>query len=514
MPDHLAESVEVGSIVRVPLSGRRVRGWVVEVSPDHDGPLKEIAGVSGSHSVFDHALLRSLSWASQHYVAPMAVLLSKATPPNLPKQRHETPAQHFSEPTRPHPLLSIARSRAAGSRLPTQALVGQWQALDWIDSLLPVVSGRQSAMVVAASAAEVSKIASKARPEFGEALVEVSAEGDAAITRAWEKSQIKGMLVIGTPRVATWKIPGLSVAVILEEGRRAMKERQTPTLHVRDFLRRRSLMEAFTMVFFGPTPSVEILSTGAQVTMTGNRAWPLVEVVDRSTEPPGGTLLSERVVAALRAVTDGGERSFVFTHRKTVERLVREINARLGAPAAGLPSDESPITVGTERDLAALAPVGLTVAANADGMLLGSGYRVTEETLRQLARLANSLAPGSGHRMMVQTLDPGSELIQTLRRGDPIPYLERVLVERARASAPPSTEMMAIEIRDKIPDRADVELKQLSGTDVLGPLELENGKRWLLQGDLGRARPELRRMVSRWRESGSTVRVDADPIDL
>jgi primosomal protein N' len=147
-------------------------------------------------------------------------------------------------------------------------------------------------------------------------------------------------------------------------------------------------------------------------------------------------------------------------------------------------------------------------------MLLGRSYRSSEETLRLLARLANAVSPGSGHRMMVQTKKPESDLIQTLRRGNPVPYLERVLVERARGGVPPSTSMLAVELRGLVPDNVSASLEDIEEISVLGPLDIDDGKRWLLQGELRRARRDLRKLVGRWRDLGATVRIDSDPIDL
>ncbi|MFP4074087.1 MAG: hypothetical protein ACLFVZ_08615, partial [Actinomycetota bacterium] len=53
VPEHLEPDLSVGSIVRVPLSGRRVRGWVVESGSAGGRDLKEVAGISGSAPVFD-----------------------------------------------------------------------------------------------------------------------------------------------------------------------------------------------------------------------------------------------------------------------------------------------------------------------------------------------------------------------------------------------------------------------------------------------------------------------------
>ncbi len=555
-------------MVRVPLSGRRVRGWVVELGFRDPERLKEIAGVSSPIPAFEPPLLEALRWAARHYVAPVSVLLAKATPPNLPKALPPPPPTgpgHVSRAA--HPLVALAAEVAEGKRRPVQALVGPWRDLDWLAGLSPVLGSGRSVGLICASVAEAEVVADNARQMFGDAVV-LAAGPDATLTKAWEAAQVPPRVVVGTPRLALWRIEALGLAVVLEENRRAMKERQTPTLHVRELMRTRSLLEGFTLVFMGPTPSVENLAHGAEVTRIGARSWPLVEIVDRSEEPPGSGFLSQRVVNALAATIRSGARAFVFTHRRrggasmrcercrtlrscTVcgsplgrgavcrrcgtdapascltcggevfeelgtipSRLTTEINGRFGREVAAVYPAQAPILVGTERDLAALPAMGLVVAADADGLLMAPSYRASEEALRLLARLANSLERGPGRRMMVQTAHPRSDLISTLTRGDPIPYLEKVLVERARDGLPPAVEMMAVELRDFVPPDVSEELAALEDATLMGPMEIDDGQRWLLAGRLGKARLALRPIVGRWREAGATVRIDADPIDL
>jgi hypothetical protein len=106
-------------------------------------------------------------------------------------------------------------------------------------------------------------------------------------------------------------------------------------------------------------------------------------------------------------------------------------------------------------------------------------------------------------------------LVTTLRRGDPIPYLERVLIQRARDGAPPSVEMIALEVRGEVPETLGDDLAGLDrGAMAMGPMEVDDGVRWLVTGKLGKTRLELRKMVGRWRDKGATVRVDVDPIDV
>jgi primosomal protein N' (replication factor Y) len=567
VPGHLAPDLIVGSIVRVPLSGRRVRGWVVELEEAREGKLKEIAAISGDAPVFDLSLLKGLEWAAGHYVAPVSSLISRATPPNLPRSI-PPPGRPVTTNGPDHPMARYAGEAAQGHKTPVSALVGNWRSRQWLTSLAPALNAGRSVLVVAASVAEVREVAASSAAKLGRVLALVDGEDAAAETKAWQAAQSAPRLVIGTPKTATWKVANLGLAVVLEEGRRAMKDRQTPTIHVREVLTVRSRIEGFNLVFFGPTPSVELLSAGAEVIKAGNRAWPLVEVVDRSEEQPGSGFLSDRAMSAISATALAGNRVFVYTHRRAglasmrcmrcrslrscpscgartgrdqtchrchavigpcrrcggnefeamgtiPERLVAEINRRAGARLALTSPDDALVTVGTERDLAGLGRVALAVAADVDGMLVGGGYRSTEEALRQLARLALSVTGDKGTRLMLQTSRPGSLLVTTMRRGDPIPYLERVLVERARDGAPPATDMIALEIRGNVPGTVDDDLRQLGSRPVvMGPLSVEAGKRWLLTGQLGKTRLELRELVGGWREAGATVRVDVDPIDV
>ncbi len=569
IPESLDDRVAIGSIVRAPLSGRKVRGYVVEIGDRHQGSLKEISAVSGDAPVFGEVLRDSLQWAALHYVAPLAVLLERAAPPNLP--RH-TGAREVTtiEPgaAGDGPFMELARSATAEKRRPITALVGRWATDDWLGAVGFLLQAEATVVVIVATALEAGGLVERARARYGERVVGVSGDNPKELTEAWVSAQMTGSLIIGTPRVAAWHLPGLRLALVLEEGRRAMKDRQTPTLHVRELMSHRHRIEGFTLAFVGPTPSLEVLATGAEVIRQQGRAWPLVEVVDRSGEPPGAGFVSDQVGAALRAVSADGGRSFVFTHRRLAdasmrcttcrrvrrcvhcgsrlgrvdscprcdqpagtcgncggdafeemgtepERLARDINRRLGSGTAGVFPTALPIAVGTERDLVSLRAQALVIAADADGLALGHNYRAGEEALRVLARLAGTLGEGPGKRMMVQTSMAGSELLNTLRRGDPMPYLEHLLVERARDGLPPSSEVMAVEVRGPSkPAEIAADLAKLTDASLLGPVVRGSTFRWLMQGPLGAAKLELRPLVQKWRDSGSTVRVDVDPIDL
>ncbi len=558
----------MGSIVRVPLSGRKTRGFVVEVDGEREGRLKDIAALSSQIPVFDRNLLTTLRWAATHYVAPLSVLLERAAPPNLP-----LPADPLTKRIPPtgvasgHPLEDIAEAVARGQKRPTTALVGRWQSLEWPGSVAPVLQAGASVLVLTGTEAEALALGAAAS-DLGLPVTVAAGEVARDLTKAWAEAQQPGRLIVGTPRTASWRIGGLALAVVLEEGRRAMKDRQTPTIHVRDLMTTRSRIEGFSLVFFGPSPSVEVLAAGPEVVRSAKRAWPFVEVVDRREDMPGSGFLAAHSLSAIRAMSGEGRRSFVFTHRRSSdasircvgcrrvrlclgcgsrlgreptcrrcgrgtgpceacggtsfesmasepERLAAEINRSLGRESAGLHPTDRLVAVGTERDLASLRPVPLAVAVDVDGLMLGHNYRTSEEALRILARLANKVESGQGRRMIAQTSMPEAALVVALRRGDPVPYLESLLAERARMGFPPASEMLAIEIRgESDPSPFDRRIRALGVVSALGPAEAEQGWRWLVQGSLGPFKVALRVAVQDWRESGATVRIDADPIDL
>lgn len=572
IPQSHRPRVTVGSIVRVPLGGRRLRGYVVEVAERPDTGLKALTGVSGQMPVFHPKLRDALVWAAHHYVAPVAATLERAAPPNLPGR---TPTRSASGSAAaalraPHPLDAVIDAALAGKRRPTSVLLSPWGDTSWLDPLVKLVAAGRSALVVVATAAEVALIAGRARSAVGEVpLVEVSGDlDDAGVTERWSETMTGGRIVIGTPRVAAWPVPGLALAVVVEEGRRAMKDRQTPTISVRRLLMTRGRLEGFSQVYVGPTPSLDLLAAGPEIRTTAPRAWPLVEVIDRTQEPPGSGLVMARTRAAINGTLRRDGKVFVFSHRRGyapafrcstchqlrrcgrcgsrpepgeacprcgaasapclacggrtfeplgagTERVLAELRPLYGDRVAAA-GEEAPVVVGSEADLAAVPGVDLAVAVDVDGLALGSHFRAGEEALRVLARVAGRVRRGSGRRLMLQTSLPDQPLVTALRRGEPLAFLEGELEDRRRMGYPPASEMMVVEIRGD-PGRVDTDLRPGGDEDVtiMGPDLRHDVHRWLIQGrNLGGYKLALRPLVQRWRDSGTAVRIDVDPLDL
>jgi primosomal protein N' (replication factor Y) len=553
-----------------------VRGFVVGLRTEKTAArkLKEIVGVSGDVPIFDARHLETLRWAARHYVAPLAALLPRAAPPNLPRIRSKAAATAARTGTklgdRVSPLPAVSDAAAAGGRMRPQYLVrGRLTPGDIAGLTAAVLAAGRSAMVIAPTVVEAEALARGIESELGVAVSLVHSTLPArAVTDAWVEARTQGgTLTVGTRELAFWPIADLAMAVVVEEGRRGMKGPQTPTTHVREILRRRSAIERFQLVMSGPVPTGEMITAGADIHEAAGRVWPLVEVVDRTEEPPGAGVVGERVRRALTMAADQGRTSFVLVHRRGyapafrcircravrrcgvcgaaadrtahcrrcgashgacsecggarfeplgagVGRVVDDLARSLGSAVGPFDQAPQPVLVGTERDLPHLGRVDVAAAVDIDGVMLAPHYRAAEDALRVIARLAGKVRQGSGNRCLVQTGVPGHDVIGALRSGHPLGFLRSELEVREAEGFPPFGELMAVDVRGG-PDAADSAIREAAGDGVLGPAPSGEGVRWLVQGpDLREAKIRLRSVVQRWRDSGARVRIDADPIDL
>jgi primosomal protein N' (replication factor Y) len=560
--------LSVGSVVRVPLGGRRVRGYVTGMRMGDPTGLKGVIRSSSPVPVFDSPMLETLRSVAVHYVAPLSVVLAKSAPPNLPGAPRARRFASIPDPP-PSPIPALTARLASHRHGRPHYLLGRRPWEDTVSGLAaPLLEAGRSVMVVMPTVAEMEDLAGTLDGRFPDRLLQAASVLDAkAVTAAWSRAaRHRGHIVVGTREVVFWPVADLGLALMVGEGRKGMKEKSSPTIHAREVLRRRAAVERFGLVLMGSVPTSEVIASGIPVVrLARTRSWPLVEVVDRNEEPPGSGFLATRTMAALRAVAEAGGRAFVFTHRRgyapafrcTRCRLVRacpQCDARadktplcarcgtqlgpclacgassfepLGAgveriaeqlarvlPVGTVGSDKR-VWVGTERDLPAVSDVDLAVVVDADGLVQAPNYRAAEDALRLMARVAETVGSGSKRRAMVQTGRPEDPVIAALRRGDPQDFLAATVHERAATRLPPAGEVLVIELDGT--GEVDGEIRQLAAdrAEVFGPADHSGRNRWLVQGsDLRAVRIGLRRLVQSWRDAGYRVRVDVDPLEL
>ena len=255
---------EVGAIVRVPLGGRRVRGWVVAISEGDGSKLKALLSRSGDLPVFDSRALDVMRWVAVRYVAPLAAVLAKATPPNLPRSRSWKERTTVPELAQP-PSSALVEALAMGKRPSTETWVGRGSWADPIArSIGPALRQGKSGLVIAPSVAESDVLVGDLTALLGDRVVSSASGGTGAEqTKAWVEGATRpGTLLVGTRAAAFWPVRDLAAAFVVGEGRRAMKDKSTPTTHAREVLLKRSQMERFGLVLCGLVPTAEALAVG------------------------------------------------------------------------------------------------------------------------------------------------------------------------------------------------------------------------------------------------------------
>ncbi|MGH9277466.1 MAG: hypothetical protein ACRD12_05080 [Acidimicrobiales bacterium] len=537
VPDALRDRVTVGTVVRVPLHGRRVRGWVVGLADEAgtDKRLLPIAKVSSNGPAPD--LVDLAAWAGWRWAGPSTRFLSTATPPRAVFGPGPGPAGAGGEPG-----VRVARVPPAGDPFP----------------LVLDAARRGPALVLLPSLAEASIMAGRLR-HAGERV--------ALMPDGWAAAAAGGCTVVGS-RAAAWApAPGLVAAVVIDEHDEAYQEERAPTWNARDVVIERATRAGVPCVLTSPCPSLEVLAGfPVDVPARGEEraGWPAVEVVDRREEPPGSGLYSPRLVALAREATPDARVVCVLNRKgrvvllacaacrelarceacdgpleSTPERLrcrrcgltqpavcrwcgsTRFRSLRVGVTKAreelellaGQPVDEvtadsverpsASVLAGTEAVLHRVAGAKVVAFLDFDQEVLAPRYRAGERALGLLARagrLVGGRGDGRGGRVLLQTRLPGHEGIDAALHGDPSRWSVVEGARRAALRLPPETALArvsganATEVIDRLGDRLGIEL--------LGPA----GDRWLVRAADHRALCDA--LAAAGRVTGARVEVD------
>lgn len=543
VPDSMRAEVRVGSVVRIPLQGRRVRGWVLGLS-DHAGTERRLLAIAKVSSVGPTADVLALAeWAAWRWAGPVTRFLGTASPPvavrGVPPRRGAGGAPAgFS--------LEVARVPPASDPFPFVLAAAQCG----------------DALVLAPSLGEASMVAARLRRAGHQVAV---------VPREWARAAAGGCVVVGA-RAAAWApVPALAAVVVLDEHDEVYQEERAPTWNARDVVVERARRAGAPCWLTSPCPSLAALALeGAAVRLPSREderaGWPVLEVVDRRTEAPGLGLYSERLVSLLRSATpeervvcvlnrkgravliacascrelarcercdgplesggalgmrcrrcDGEQppvcrwcgsgkfktlRIGVARVREELELLARQPVAEITAETPAGAPPPAPVLVGTEAVLHRAAHARVVAFLDFDQELLAPRYRAGEEALASLAR-AGRMVGGREGRVLVQTRVPGHEVLDAALHADPS---RLAVVEEARRAAlqlPPETALARVS-----GPGADAFVRGLrgrKGVDLLGPA----GDRWLVRAGDHRVLCDALAAVARPSER---VRVEVDPL--
>jgi len=545
--DGRAERVVVGSMVRVPLAGRRVDGWVtaIEVEPEPGVRLVELVKLRGAGP--SPELLDLAGWAAWRWAGRRVAFLRAASPERMvaaaAKRRPRDPV-----PAGPRDVFDDAFDHGIATVRVAPDDDGLGVAL--------AACRRGDALILTADAARARHLAVALR----RAGVSVALAPDEWAAAAG------GATVVGTRSAAWMPMPDLAAVVVIDEHDERFKEERTPAWHAREVALERARRAGVPAVMTSAVPSLEALRVGPLLRRDRSIErddWPIVDVLDRRDEDPaksgpfatdlrrhidgdrrvvcvlnrtgrarllacaacGELVRSDDGVQIMRLVddelvsADGSERRPVIctacgstalkTLRVGVERAREELEAFLGEPVDEITaaSEERPqrrVAIGTEAVLHRVDQADVVVFLDFDQELLAVRQRAAEQAMAMIAQAARLVGGrGRGGRIVVQTRQPEHEVILAAGRGDPSLVAVAERDRRRPLRLPPYGAQVSVsgEGAAALIDSFGT----VAGVQVRGPLD----GRWLLRAESQNLILDRLAEVER---PAARVRIDVDPL--
>ena len=307
----------LGSLVQVPFHGRSVRGWVLGPTDDVPSRILPVRALVSSTRWFDAPGLELCRWVSERYVAPLATVLERATPPRVAgeegSERLTTgpPARHRASPVQPvlggygngADLLSAIRARASGPWVLRPAPEHEGAAA--VEAIAACVGSGRRALVVVPEADPVPGTARAIAEAFGDRAAVLLGGSKRVRYRTWLDIQAGHYdVIVGSRPTVFAPVPNLGLIYIDRESHPALREDRAPYYHVRDVALARGGIVGATVVLAALAPSSEAAALEATTVSPARRRWVPVEIVK-----PGPEGRAPRLVRALREVS----RAFLFS---------------------------------------------------------------------------------------------------------------------------------------------------------------------------------------------------------
>ena len=260
VPDELAATLRVGTVVRIPLHGRRVRGWVLDPAlglESVDAPAARLRPLTAVVSAGPPADVVALCrWAAWRWAGPVAAFLRAATPANnvaadaaeVGGELELETAVYPRRLERDHPWFADAL-----------VLTAPADHVHLAGGVRPFLAPEGSSMVLVASAADAAAVASMVRDDGRDAVLLGSDRSAAELTRAWSRARHGACVVVGG-RAAVWApVPDLATVIVVDEADEAFDDERAPTWSARDVAVERARRDGASLRMLTPAPTVEAL---------------------------------------------------------------------------------------------------------------------------------------------------------------------------------------------------------------------------------------------------------------
>ena len=325
----------MGSLVRFRFHGKLTKGWVLGPTEDVPARTLPVMRLVSPQRFFDEETLALARWVSERYVAPLATVLERLSPPRVAEEEANAgsvrvaagPWQVLPEPsilptyTGGPDLLELCRRGSGAVALRPAPEDERTVAVEAVSACLAY--GRR-ALVLVPEASPVPATATAILEAFGDRSALFLGGDRRTRFRTWRLIQAGGVdVVVGTRPAVFAPIGRLGLIYVSRESHPAHREDRSPYYHVRDVALTRARRQDAVLILAALCHSSEAAALGLREVAPIERRWPKVEVVR-----PGPEGRAPRLLKALHDV----RRAFVLSPRRGYGTA--QVCRSCGAPAA------------------------------------------------------------------------------------------------------------------------------------------------------------------------------------
>lgn len=295
-PPDLEDRMQVGSMVRVELHGRRVGAWVVGVDTEPPPgvalrPIAKFSSIGPPPDVVDLA-----RWTAHLWSGRLSRVLKAASPGRMVPKVPAGPPESSPSAGRAAEVDNGDRAELIAAVFDRSPVVGvQLAPTDDQRWLVTEAAARGDCLVLLP---EVRRARNLVR-WLQERGIRSHLTAD-----NWAGG-FAGGVVVGS-RSAVWApVANLRTVLVLDEHDESFQEERSPTWHARDVALERARRSGAHCILAGPCLSVAARSAVDHLVEADRQSlragWPAVELIDRRNEEPGRAgLFSSRLVQVLR----------------------------------------------------------------------------------------------------------------------------------------------------------------------------------------------------------------------